>query len=217
MARHTKEEALATRSRILDAAELLFEAHGVSRTSLHHIAEAAGVTRGAIYWHFEDKADLFNAMMERVTLPMEAALRATAEPRQADPIETIRRSFINALRATVTDPQARRVFEIAIHKVEYVGELVAVRDRRLAIRNECLGEVERGLGLAMRRGLLGKRIPARLAAIGLHAMVEGLMQNWMLDPQAFDLVDAGTRILDGYLAGLSTEAPIARPGASKSA
>ena len=217
MARHTKEEALATRSRILDAAELLFEAHGVSRTSLHHIAEAAGVTRGAIYWHFEDKADLFNAMMERVTLPMEAALRATAEPRQADPIETIRRSFIDALRATVTDPQARRVFEIAIHKVEYVGELVAVRDRRLAIRNECLGEVERGLGLAMRRGLLGKRIPARLAAIGLHAMVEGLMQNWMLDPQAFDLVDAGTRILDGYLAGLSTEAPIARPGASKSA
>ena len=217
MARHTKEEALATRSRILDAAELLFEAHGVSRTSLHHIAEAAGVTRGAIYWHFEDKADLFNAMMERVTLPMEAALRARAEPRQADPIETIRRSFIDALRATVTDPQARRVFEIAIHKVEYVGELVAVRDRRLAIRNECLGEVERGLGLAMRRGLLGKRIPARLAAIGLHAMVEGLMQNWMLDPQAFDLVDAGSRILDGYLAGLSTEAPIAKAGARKSA
>ena len=217
MARHTKEEALATRSRILDAAELLFEAHGVSRTSLHHIAEAAGVTRGAIYWHFEDKADLFNAMMERVTLPMEAALRADAGPRQANPIETIRRSFIDALRATVTDPQARRVFEIAIHKVEYVGELVAVRDRRLAIRNECLGEVERGLRLAMRRGLLGKRIPARLAAIGLHAMVEGLMQNWMLDPEAFDLVDAGTRILDGYLAGLSTEAPVARAGARKSA
>ncbi len=217
MARHTKEEALATRSRILDAAELLFEAHGVSQTSLHHIAEAAGVTRGAIYWHFENKADLFNAVMERVTLPMEAALRASAESRQADPIETIRRSFIDALRATVTDPQARRVFEIAIHKVEYVGELVAVRDRRLAIRNECLGEVERGLRLAMRRGLLGKRIPARLAAIGLHAMVEGLMQNWMLDPEAFDLVDAGTRILDGYLAGLSTEAPVARAGARKSA
>jgi TetR/AcrR family acrAB operon transcriptional repressor len=217
MARHTKEEALATRSRILDAAELLFEVQGVSRTSLHHIAEAAGVTRGAIYWHFEDKADLFNAMMERVTLPMEAALRAGAEPRQADPIETIRRSFIDALRATVTDPQARRVFEIAIHKVEYVGELVAVRDRRLAIRNECLGGVERGLRLAMRRGLLGKRIPARLAAIGLHAMVEGLMQNWMLDPEAFDLVEAGTRILDGFLAGLSAEAPVARAGAHKSA
>lgn len=217
MARHTKEEALATRTRILDAAELLFEVHGVSRTSLHHIAEAAGVTRGAIYWHFEGKPDLFNAMMERVRLPMEAALSASAEPRQADPIQTIRRSFIDALRATVTDPQARRVFEIAIHKVEYVGELVAVRDRRLAIRNECLGEVERGLRLAMRRGLLGKRIPARLAAIGLHAMVEGLMQNWMLDPEAFDLVDAGTRILDGYLAGLSTEAPIAKAGARKSA
>lgn len=217
MARHTKEEAQATRSQILDSAELLFEAHGVSRTSLHHIAEAAGVTRGAIYWHFADKADLFNAMMERVTLPMETAIRASTEPRHADPIETIRESFINALRTTVADPQARRVFEIAIHKVEYVGELVAVRDRRLAIRNECLADVERGLRLAVRRGLLGKRIPARVAAIGLHAMIEGLMQNWMLDPEAFDLVDAGTRILDGYLAGLNTQAKTAPTPTRKAA
>src|SRR4029079_5949728 len=49
MARRTKEEALSPRIRILDTAERLFERHGVSRTSLQDIAEAAGVTRGAIY------------------------------------------------------------------------------------------------------------------------------------------------------------------------
>src|SRR3954470_16660398 len=67
MVRRTKEEALATRHSILDAAELLFEKRGVSRTSLQDIAEAAGVTRGAIYWHFQGKEDLFTAMMERAT------------------------------------------------------------------------------------------------------------------------------------------------------
>ena len=48
MVRRTKEEALATRDRLLDAAEHVFQRHGVSRTSLHDIAAAAGVTRGAI-------------------------------------------------------------------------------------------------------------------------------------------------------------------------
>ena len=58
MPRKTKEEAQETRQRILDAAERVFQMQGVSRTSLAHIADAAGVTRGAIYWHFRNKADL---------------------------------------------------------------------------------------------------------------------------------------------------------------
>ena len=64
MARRTKEDAQATRTALLDAAERVFQQRGVSRTSLNEIAQAAGVTRGALYWHFKDKAALFNAMME---------------------------------------------------------------------------------------------------------------------------------------------------------
>ena len=95
MARRTKEEALATRHRLLDAAELLFQAQGVSNTSLQQIAERAGATRGAIYWHFKDKADLFDAMMERVKLPLEAAARNADESIQdpLDAIEEQRRPF----------------------------------------------------------------------------------------------------------------------------
>ena len=52
----------------------MFVEQGVSRTTLQHIATAAGVTRGAIYWHFDDKGAMFNAMMERVTLPFECAM-----------------------------------------------------------------------------------------------------------------------------------------------
>jgi len=55
MARCTKEKALETRERILDAAEDVFDDNGVSNTSLADIATAAGVTRGAIYWHFTNK------------------------------------------------------------------------------------------------------------------------------------------------------------------
>ena len=73
MPRRTKPDALATRCKLLDTAEHLFHLEGVSGTSLQDIALHAGSTREAIYWHFKDKAELFNAMMERVMLPMEAA------------------------------------------------------------------------------------------------------------------------------------------------
>ncbi len=203
MVRRTKEEAQATRNLILDTAEVVFHERGVSRSTLNDIAQAAGLTRGAIYWHFKDKADLFNAMMERVILPLEEAALRSDDAAVDDPLAYMRSNFTHALRLTVNDPQVRRVFEIATHKVEYVEETQAVRDRHLATRDECLLHAQRGITLAMKRGLLPKRIPARTAALGLHALIDGLIQNWMLDPEAFDLVKVGQQVLDTYLAGLA--------------
>ena len=208
MARRTKEEAQATRSHILDTAELVFEQRGVSGTSLHEIAKAAGLTRGAIYWHFEDKADLFNAMMERAKMPLEEdGVRGFDDADRT--LADMRRIFRKVLKRIVADPQMRRVFEIATHKVEYVGEMLAVRERHLSVRNECLVDVERALRAAIRRGELARRMPARAAAIGLHALLDGLIHNWMLDPNGFDLVKVGAQALDAYLAGLAS--PRTRP------
>ena len=64
MVRRTKEEAQETRSAILEAAERAFYERGVARTTLADIATLAGVTRGAIYWHFSNKADVVQAMLD---------------------------------------------------------------------------------------------------------------------------------------------------------
>ena len=106
MARRTKEDAAETRSRLLDAAELLFHEKGVSRTSLNDIALAAGATRGAIYWHFQDKADLFNAMMERVTLPLESSLCRAGTQASADPLEGVCGGMLHALRCAAAQVDA---------------------------------------------------------------------------------------------------------------
>ena len=60
--------------------EVVFRARGVTRTSLAEIATAAGVTRGAVYWHFKDKAALFHAMCDRATLPLDALFARAGEP-----------------------------------------------------------------------------------------------------------------------------------------
>jgi len=131
MARKTKAEAAATRDSILDAAERLFAEQGVSRTSLQHIATAAGVTRGAIYWHFLDKAALFNAMFDRAKLPMDEALQQLDHERDVkDPLQCLRDDMMTVLRIVVEDEKARRVFEIATLKTEFIDEVDAVRARR---------------------------------------------------------------------------------------
>ena len=137
MVRRTKADAEATRTALLDAAEQLFQANGVSRTSLQDIASAAGTTRGAIYWHFKDKADLFNAMMDRVTLPLEQSTYAAQV--EETPLQQMRMSVLTALHKTATDEQARRVFEIATQQVEYNGEMLAVRERQYILAAQALG------------------------------------------------------------------------------
>src|SRR5205085_5162552 len=84
MARRSKEDALATRTALLDAAERVFLAQGVAGTSLNDIAVAAGTTRGAIYWHFRDKADLLNAMMYRGAMPPQQAMSLLEEAEGAE-------------------------------------------------------------------------------------------------------------------------------------
>ena len=120
MVRRTKEEALETRDRILDTAEQVFSERGVARTSLADIADAAGVTRGAIYWHFKNKGDLFSAMLDRVALPMEERIRQAADESTADPLSSLRACCVYVLRQTAEQSQCRRVFDILTRKCEHV-------------------------------------------------------------------------------------------------
>jgi TetR/AcrR family acrAB operon transcriptional repressor len=186
----------------LDAAEKLFVEQGVSRTTLQHIATAAGVTRGAIYWHFDDKGALFNAMMERAILPLEAEMQVLDQAESDDPLVDLRNHMLAVLDRTVNDPSARRVFEIATLKVEFVGEMNAVRQRRKDNMANWMTRAERRIRLAADKGLLARHVDASRVALALWIMIDGLIRNWMFDPQDFDLLALGKCVIDPYLDGL---------------
>ncbi|MDB5745656.1 MAG: hypothetical protein JWP72_504 [Massilia sp.] len=205
MPRRTKEEAAATRDSILDAAEILFVEQGVSRTTLQHIASAAGVTRGAIYWHFDDKSALFNAMMERATLPFECALNVLGEADEARVLDDLRSFLVEIFRVTETNPQARRVFEIASLKVEFVSEMDAVRVRRRHNQYEWMAQVQERLELAQESGLIRQDVQTQVFALGLWAMMDGLIRNWMFEPASFGLVETGDELIGTMLEGIRTK------------
>ncbi len=206
MVRRTKEEALETRDRILDTAECVFLKKGVARTSLADVAAAASVTRGAIYWHFKNKADLFDAMMQRVSLPMEEMVARAGDENIEDPLAYVRHCALVVLERVTTNPQSQRVAEISRYKVEYADEMAPLRARHIECRTECLGRIERGLRNAAKKGLLAASVNPRLAAVGLHALVDGLITNWVLDPKYVSLGKMAEPLIDGYLDGLKTTA-----------
>jgi TetR/AcrR family transcriptional regulator, acrAB operon repressor len=199
MARTTKEESLETRSRILDAAEDVFCARGVSRTSLADIAEAAKVTRGAIYWHFKNKSDLFDAMCARIRLPMEAMCEAMAEEGEYNPLGLLRAAWVFKLQEAVRDPHSRKVFEVLFHKCEFVEEIEPIlRRQRDAYRNSmvCLEQI---LEKAIEKKQLPPDLDPKIAAVSLQASVSGLLNNWLFAPDCFDLAANAEILVDACI------------------
>ena len=187
MARKTKQEAQETRQHILDVALRLFSQQGVSSTSLGEIAKAAGVTRGAIYWHFKDKSDLFSEIWELSEsnigeLELEYQAKFPGEP-----LSVLREILIHVLESTVTEERRRLLMEIIFHKCEFVGEMAVVQQ---AQRNLCLESYDR-IEQTLKHCIEAKMLPAdlmtRRAAIIMRGYISGLMENWLFAPQSFDL------------------------------
>lgn len=208
MVRRTKSEAAATREALLDAAERSFRDRGVAHTTLADIAAAAGVTRGAVYWHFRDKSDLFEALCDRVELPMEAMLAQAGETRQKDPLGKLRELAVLGLTRLATDPRAQAVFDVMFNKCELGSEFASVSGRSNATDSDCLVEVERLLKQAIAAGQLPADTDTRLASRSVNAYIIGVMHQWVRHPGAYDLQHAAPAMIDVFMAGLRAQPPL---------
>lgn len=196
MARNTKEEAEETRNRILDAAEDVFYRQGVARTSLAEIAHAAEVTRGAIYWHFKNKSDLFDAMCERVCLPLEAMIEPRTEEERADPLGRLRNQFIFILTETANNPHSRKVIDIMLHKCEFIDASDAIYIRQKECYQKGVVDIERSLQDAIDRGQLPQDLDVVVAGISVHAVLAGLLNNWLFVPENFNLAEKAAQLIN---------------------
>lgn len=218
MARKTKQEAAATRQKLLDAAEKVFYARGVSAATLADVAREADVTRGAVYWHFRDKMDLFEAMMQRVVLPVEQAVQSHVAVQAEQPVRRLLAVCESVLRIASEDERARRVFEIALFRIEYVGDQAVAQQRNLESMARFVAHLEQGFNAVLtqavsedgregRAAVAPQALPVSpaQAARGMAALVEGLLRTWLLHGGKGSLLTQGMQLLRIYLRGLGLE------------
>ncbi|MBS0370561.1 MAG: TetR family transcriptional regulator [Proteobacteria bacterium] len=176
MARKTKEDAEATRRSIIAAARSVFFECGVSRSSLEKIAEVAGVTRGAIYWHFKDKAELFSAMREGVFTPMIERIYAIFfGGTHENPLDAIEYAINEFSRAIDGFEGVREVFEIMHSRCEYVDEFAVVQSELRQPVQVLLEKMERLYQRAFDMNKLRPGIEPRAAARDTWAFTHGLL------------------------------------------
>jgi TetR/AcrR family acrAB operon transcriptional repressor len=202
MARKSKAEAAMTRERILDAAERLFLRLGLDGTSLHHVAITAGVTRGAIYWHFPDKQVLYSVVVERVTAPFAYPFAAVDDSGGGDAVQGLNDYIFGILDRIAADPRARAILEIGYARLSQGSENAPGYGKSLVGLNTWTDQIRRRLADASEQGRIHSDIDPGTLSIGIWIMLDGLIRAWLQDPLEFDLRRQGQCLIGPYLRGL---------------
>lgn len=178
MVRKTKEEACLTRQRIVDAARAVFHECGVSRSSLETVARVAGMTRGAVYWHFKGKAELFLAVREEVFSPMLARSHAILDDeRYTDPLDAIEASITDFFKVLDECPTLRQVFEIMMLRCEYVDEFAEVQSEALKPSTDLQVKIELAYLRAAECGTLRAGLEPFAIARDTWAFTSGILHQ----------------------------------------
>ena len=199
--RRTKEEAAVTRANLLKTALSVFSAKGYAAATLDDVAKAAKVTRGAIYWHFKSKADLYN------TLTQELSARAATVVQQAVSeggtlIEILRRVFVRQCTLIEDDKEARAVMELALFKTGLDPELHAGRKRQLEAGNALVEGIADAMRQGIAQGLLRKDMDPVDMARAFIAFENGAIQLWLASSKSFSLKVSAESFADILISGL---------------
>jgi len=200
MARRTKEDAEKTKEMLLDAAEAVFLEKGVAAASLEDIARKAGMTRGAVYWHFENKQDLFDAMHERVKLPLEQSYEHVLVAE--DLLAALKEHCLYVLRHFTQDLRARNVLTILMMKCEEVDPTQSNVERQCQKRDDVIAKFKLIFTKAQEKGQLPKNIAPETAAISLHAFIHGILRDALSFGYPHDIIAVSPEMMTAFFRGL---------------
>ena len=200
MVRQTKENAEITRQRIIDAAREVFLSRGVSRTSMEQIAAQAGVTRGAIYWHFSNKTELFSALREQVILPLIDRMdESLLVENNDDPLGQIGKFLSGTIDALNECSDTRQIFEIMMVKCEYVEELTTVLEQTLCNCERITKKIEQLYERAKTKDQLKPTDSPAILAMDTHLFFSGLIHLWVKDLDHKHYRDQATELIGNHI------------------
>ncbi|MCW4783469.1 acrEF/envCD operon transcriptional regulator [Enterobacter chuandaensis] len=201
MARKKKEEAQQTRQQLIEAAIGQFATRGVANTTLTDIADAAKVTRGAIYWHFASKAEIFNAIWEQ-QLPLRDVIRDRLSlSENDDPLLMLREQFITALQYIAREPRQCALLQILYHKCEFNSDMISEAEirKRIGFNYDFLRVT---LEKCISRKIVAPQVNVELTMIVFHGFFSGIIKNWLMNSNSFNLYQHAPALVDSILATL---------------
>ncbi len=201
--KRTAEEAAETRKGLLTAALRVFGQSGYHAAKLKDIAEEAGVTRGAIYHHFENKAGLYQALLDSANLAVGGTIVPRAAAEGGTFLEILERVLVRTFKAVATDAHLRDTMRLYLFQSDFSGELAPIAER---LRDSAVTSVENlvpvfQMGVAQDE--LRSDVDVRVITRSLVAFQNGVIQLWLLNPDAFSLEESAYQFAAVFLAGVA--------------
>lgn len=196
-----------TRERIITSAARVFARKGYHGASLDEVAADAGLTKGAVYWHFQSKADLFLALLDarfqRDTADM--AGKFDAAHTLDDPYQSMQLVLGQLVEKIESDRDWPRLF------LEFLGHArdEAVHQRIGAVYRQSYDFTQSLLDRQQQRGRSNGNIDSFVGAVFWGALIDGLVLAWLANPELVDLKQLMPKIVELVWQGVGP-----RPAAS---
>jgi AcrR family transcriptional regulator len=175
--RRTKEDAAKTRAAIVDAALACFDRHGITGSTMEHIAAEAKCTKGAVYHHFDCKRDILAELRDQVSVPMldemDTELLHEGESPALDRIEGF---LLRMLERLDSDSRTRRVIAVMQLRCEYVDELADELQGAARKQERMARAFEAAYREARKAGQLAPGVDPGIAATETLMFLSGLLR-----------------------------------------
>ena len=209
--RKTKAEAQQTREAMLAAALDVFYRRGVSQASLHEIACTAGVTRGALYWHFKNKEDLFDALFQQIFQELMHQLDNDIAAQSPDIWQNFATAITQAFMRLVSNESHHKFCHILHLNCEHTEQnhnIVQLLRQYQQLWRSRLCAV---FTLSLQQQKLPPDIDIDLAALYFQSVVMGLTDLWLSNPEAIDLNSVVPRFIATSMEVLQHSPHLRRP------
>lgn len=201
--RRTKEEAEQTREEILNAATQVFLEKGVAKSTLDEIAAAAGVTRGAIYWHFKNKVEIFDALHERLHRPLADLIMGDIEKDHPEPLIQLRDLCVKLLIDIENDQQRQDALSVFLLKCDYSGELAGAKERYKCKKEESFELFRRYFEKAKKIGKLPADADPEFLTMAVNCFMKGIVYEYLDDTSKFRMSERAPKLATLFFGSLT--------------
>jgi hypothetical protein len=180
---------------LLDAALEVFWRDGVTRASSQAIAQEAGVTRGALYWHFKNKEDLFETLFEQQYADFFAAFNDQTLRDNQDVWTHLQHNLTTMFETLATRESKHKFCNVMFSKCEQTAGNETITELACRYHRLFQKQIAYALQLSREQGRLPENTDIELAAIYLESSLVGLIKIWIDEPERFDLIAKSKRVI----------------------
>jgi len=195
--RKTKEDALVTKEKILDAALQVFIEKGYSQTSLEDVVNRLSMTRGAFYWHYKDKGDLLRQLILREHAFISEL--AAGEYKDGDTErEKLEKMILNWVISFYDNQRYRDYVYLVRFRIEFDSVSDYLKDLT-GLNEYIIKEVEKILRSAVRKRELSESSDPKSAAVHLVLLLDGMFRLYFAVPKYLSKKKTAVKIVRDYI------------------